>query len=169
MAKKNKEVNLPDAQKDDALFEALGKSKKKKRRKIIITVVAIVLVLAIIAIVGVNALQRSVRERFAASSGEVLSHEVSTGTISTVVSGSGTLTDVDLEAITVPDGVEVTEVLINTNDAITQGDVLATVDMTSVVNVMADIQAEIEALDEQISELRMMKQAIPFMRAFPVV
>ena len=147
MAKKDNEM-----QKDDALFEALGKNKKRKRRKIIITVVSIVLVLAIAAVIGVGALQRKVRQQFASSAGEVLSYDVTTGTISTVVSGSGSLTDVDLTAITVPDGVEITEVLVKTNDAVAEGDILATVDMASVMSAMADLQAEIEELDEQLSD-----------------
>ena len=152
MAKKDNEVKASNVQKDDALFEALGKSKKRKRRKIIITVVSVVLVLAIAAVAGVGILQRKVREEFASSSGEVKSYEVSTGTISTVVSGSGTLADVELESVAVPDGVEITEVLVKTNDAVTEGDILAMVDMASVVSAMADLQAEIETLDEQLSE-----------------
>ena len=138
--------------KDDALFEALGKNKKRKRRRILVTVVSIVTVLAVTGVVGITALQRKVWQEFASSSGEVLAHTVSTGTISTVVSGSGSLTDVDLEAITAPDGVEITEVLVKSNDSVEVGDILATVDMASVVNAMADLQAEIEALDEQISD-----------------
>ena len=139
-------------QRDDALFETLGKNKKRKRRKIIITVVSIVLVLAIIAVVGVSFLQRRVREQFASSQGEVLSYEVTTGSISTVVSGSGSLTDVDLNSITVPEGVEITEVKVKTNQAIAKGDILATVDMASVISAMADLQTQIEDLDEQLSD-----------------
>ena len=148
MKRKEKAV----ASKDDALFEALGKNKKRRRRRILITVVSIAAVLAITGIVGLAALQRKVRQEFASSAGEVLSHIVTTGTISTVVSGSGSLTDVDLEAITVPDGVEITEVLVKANDTVAVGDILATVDMASVVSAMADLQSEIEALDEQISD-----------------
>ena len=62
MAKKDKQGSMTDLQRDDALFETLGKNKKRKRRRIIITVVSIVLVLAIIAVVGVSFLQRRVRE-----------------------------------------------------------------------------------------------------------
>ena len=152
MAKKDKKVDAPSVQKDDALFETLGKNKKKKRRKIIITVVSIVLVLAIIAVTGVSFLQRRVREQFAASQGEVLSYEATTGSISTVVSGSGSLTDVDLNSVTVPEGVEITDVLVKTNQAIAAGDILATVDMASVISAMADLQVQIEELDEQISD-----------------
>ena len=84
MAKKNQQVDMAPLERDDALFAALGKNKKRKRRKIIITVVSIVLVLAIVAVVGVTTLQKRVREEFAASAGEVLSYEVTTGSISTV-------------------------------------------------------------------------------------
>ena len=139
-------------QKDDALFEALGRNKKRKRRRIIITVVSILLVMTIIAATGVTILQKRVREQFASSSGEVQSYTVTTGTISTVVSGSGSLTDVDLNAVTVPDGVEITEVLVKANDTVTAGDILATVDMASVISAMADLQAEIESLDQEISQ-----------------
>ena len=152
MAKKDKQTDMPGLQRDDALFETLGKNKKRKRRKIIITVVSIVLVLAIIAVVGISFLQRRVREQFASNQGEVLSHEVTTGSISTVVSGSGSLTDVDLESITVPDGVEITEVEVKNNQAITRGDILATVDMASVISAMADLQVQIEELDAEISD-----------------
>jgi len=152
MAKKDKQMDVPSVQRDDALFEALGKNKKRKKRRIIITVVSIVLVLAIIAVTGVSFLQRRVREQFVSGSGEVLSYEVSTGSISTVVSGSGSLTDVDLNSITVPEGVEITEVKVKTNQAIAKGDILATVDMASVISAMADLQVQIEDLDEQLSD-----------------
>ena len=152
MAKKDKQTDAPSVQRDDALFETLGKNKKRKRRKIIITVVSIVLVLAIIAVVGVSFLQRRVREQFAFSQGEVLSYEVTTGSISTVVSGSGSLTDVDLNSITVPEGVEITEVKVKTNQAIAKGDILATVDMASVISAMADLKVQVEELDEQLSD-----------------
>ena len=151
MTKKPKTPDAPCVQRDDALFETLGKNKKRKKRKILFTVISIVLVLAIVAVTGVSYLQRQVREQFASSSGEVLSYEVTTGSISTIVSGSGSLTDVDLNSITVPEGVEITEIKVKTNQAITAGDILATVDMASVVSAMADLQVQIEELDTQIS------------------
>lgn len=137
---------------DEALFEALSKNKKRKKRRIIFTVVGVVAVLAIAAVVGVSVLQRRVREQFASQSGEVLSYEVTTGTIRTVVSGSGSLTDEALEEITVPEGVEITEVMIKTNADVAQGDILATVDMSTVKSALAQLQTQIEELDAQISK-----------------
>ena len=139
-------------QKDDALFEALGKSKKRRKNKIIRTVIIIVVVLAVVLVAGVGILQRSVRSRFAAASGEVLSHVVGRGTISTVVSGSGTLANVDTETVSVPAGGEIDEILVEVNDSVVQGDVLATVEMATVRSAMADLQTQIEELDEQISD-----------------
>ena len=63
MAKKKKQTDAPSVQRDDALFEALGKNKKRRKRRIIITVVSILLVLAIIAVTGVGFLRRRVREQ----------------------------------------------------------------------------------------------------------
>lgn len=138
-------------QKDDALFEALGKSKKRKKRKIIRTVVSIVLILALALLAGVSILQRRVREEFASRDLDVLSYEVTTGTISTVVSGSGTLQNVDTEAVTFPAGVELTEILVSYGDVVETGKLIATVDMGSVRTAMSELQTSIEDLDKQIS------------------
>jgi len=147
------EVVQPEPEKrDEALFEALDKNRKRKRKKIIITVAAIVAAVAILAVVGVSLLQRKVREQFGGSGAEVQSHTVAKGTISTVVSGSGSLTDVDLVEVTVPAGVTVNKVHVRKNATVDKGTVLATVDMASVISAMADLQAEIDELDEQISD-----------------
>ena len=152
MANMDNQKDMPELQRDDALFETLGKNKKRKKRKILITVVSILVVIALILVIGVTTLQRRVREQFAASQGEVLSHSVSTGSISTLVSGSGYLTDVDLEEIDVPAGVEISDVEVKRNQTISKGDILATVEMSSVVSAMADLQLQIEDLDDQISD-----------------
>lgn len=155
MAKKDKlsptgGQNPPDLQKDDALFETLGKNKKRKRRRILLAVLSVTLVLAIIVAATVNVLQKRVRQRFNASSGKVLTYEVTTGTISTVVSGSGTLQNVDTQGVSVPSGVDVTEILVEYGDSVTEGSLLATVDPATVRSAMSDIQTQIEALDKQI-------------------
>ena len=146
-----KSVTRQEQEQDDALFETLSKNKKLKKRRIIITVVAIVVVIAIVAVIAVTSLRKSVRDRFASGNGEVLAYEVSTGSINTVVSGSGSLEDVDLESITVPEGVEITEVKAKPKQTVKKGDILAMVDMASVASTLADIQAQIEDLDDELS------------------
>ena len=154
MSKENQQNNHNTSQneKDEALFEALGKSKKKKKRKIVQTVVSIVLILALVLIIGVTVLQRRVREKFASRDLDVLSYEVTTGTVSTVVSGSGTLQNVDTESVTFPAGVELTEVLVEYGDPVETGKLIATVEMGTVRTVMSELQATIQDLDDQISD-----------------
>lgn len=148
----DKKIQPEAAHNDDALFETLNKNKKRKKRRIILTVVCIVAVLLIAAVVGVIFLRRQVRQNLANQSGQVLSATATTGTIQTNVSGSGSLTETDLEAVAVPEGVEVLQVLAKANEAVKQGDVLATVDMATVKSAMAETQAEIDKLDTQIRD-----------------
>lgn len=138
--------------KDDALFEQLSRQKKQRRRKILTTVLVIVLLAALAVTIAVFVLRRRVREKFAGSMDEVLSWQVQTGTLSTVVSGSGVLAEDALEEITVPEGVELLEVKVDSFDTVTQGQVLATVEMSTVLSAMADLQTELEELDEAIHD-----------------
>lgn len=139
-------------QRQDALFEALGKSKKRRRRKILLTVIAIILVAAVVLLAVVSNLRRRVQEKFAFAEEEILSYEAATGTLHTVVSGSGTLEYVDREALTVPAGVEIDEVEAEFGDIVTKGDLLATVDMATVMQALADTQDAIDELDDEISD-----------------
>lgn len=153
--KQNKhEETDPDVSvsKDEALFEALGKSQKKKKKKMIRTIMGIALVLTVVLATGVTVLQRRVRQEFALRDVEVLSYEVTTGTISTVVSGSGTLQNVDTETVALPDGVELTEILVSYGDAVAAGDLIATVDMGTVRSAVSALQTTIEDLDGQIAD-----------------
>ncbi len=155
MSKKNQEEQIlqtGEAANNEALFEALGKSKKRKRRKTIITVLVIVAVVVIAVAIAVHFLQQNVRERFASATNEVLSYTAQTGTISTVVSGSGSLANVDTETVSVPSGVELTEVLVEFGDQVEEGQLLAIADMASVKSALSDLQDTIDDLDDQISE-----------------
>ena len=135
---------------DNALFEELEKKQKKRKRKIIRTVIIVVVSLAVILTAAVIILQRQVRKNFASNAGEVISYEATVGSISTSVSGSGTLTNVDIEEITVPAGVEITEVIAEANSKINEGDVIATVDMASVMSAMSSVQDELDSLDSEL-------------------
>ena len=139
---------------DEELFEALAKTKKRKRRKRIRILLLLLVILAAALFVGTRLLQQRVREQFAATSKEVLSAKAERGTISTLVSGSGMLVNVDTEVVSVPSGVEVTEILVKYGDQVEQGDILATVDMGSVRSAMSALQEEIEALDKEIASAK---------------
>lgn len=158
MSKDNQEKKLaPNGMeeltgRDDALFDELGRSRKKKKRRIVRVVISIVVILAIILTCAVSILRRRVREQFGMDHTNVLSHEVTSGTISTLVSGSGTLANVDTETVTVPEGVTVRDILVEAGETISAGQLLATVDQASVGSAMSKLQETIEDLDDQISD-----------------
>lgn len=138
--------------KDDALFEQLKKNKKRRRRRILITVISIVLVVALILTVAVVYLRGHVRERFGTGNINLRSAQAYTGTLSAVISGKGTLQEDALESISVPAGVTLTEVLVEAGEQVREGQVLATVDMSSVLTAMASLQTALEELDGQIAD-----------------
>ena len=137
---------------EDALFEELGKNKKRRRRKVLTTVLVIILVAAVALVATVGILRQRVRNRFGGDGDDVLTYAAATGTLHTLVSGSGVLEEVDLETISVPSGVEIREVEVSRNQTVSKGDILATVDMSTVMQALADTQSAINDLDKKIGD-----------------
>lgn len=161
MFKKKQENQPPEAinsttpelsARDEALFQVLNRNKKAKKRKLILTVSIILAIVAVVLVVGVSILRRQVRQQFGGTGEEVLSEQVTRGTISTVVSGSGMLTNVDTEVVSLPSDVEITEILVEFGDTVEKGDLLAVANMATVRTAMATLQEEIDDLDDQISD-----------------
>lgn len=138
--------------KDEELFDSLKRSKKARKKKRIRRIAIVVGVLAAVLVAAVLILRRQVRENFAMSGDEVISATVERGTISTVVSGSGMLENVDTETLTLPEGVELTEILAQFGDGFQEGELLATADMASVRSAMSTLQSELDQLDDDIAQ-----------------
>ena len=141
-------------ERDDILFEQLKKAKRRKRRRIIITVVVLLLVLLAGGAAAVFYLRARVNSQFSASTAEVKSFQAITGQISANASGSGSLSYTDFEEVGIPSGVTVDEILVSAGDTLTAGDVIARVDTNSVMSALADVQTQLEELDDQISEAK---------------
>ena len=138
----------------EELFDRLAKEKKQRRRRVARTVVLVIMVIAVILVLLVLSLRRSVEQRFAAAEKEVLTYEVAPGTIHALVSGSGLLEQEDTEKITVPAGVSVDEVIAEAGDPVQTGDLLAKVDMASVMNALSQTQEQLKTLDKRIREAK---------------
>ena len=141
-------------QRAEALFETLSKNKKMRRRRIIRTVLIIIGIIAAILVATVIVLTKRVEKRFAAAAADVQTYQVTTGTIHTIVSGSGVLTEEDLEEITVPSGVEINEVMVDAGDTVLKGDLLATVDMATVMTSLSSLQEQMDELDKSINNAK---------------
>lgn len=138
----------------EELFQRLSQEKKNHRRKIIRTVVITLIVVAAVLVFGVLALRRSVEQRFADAAAQVQQYQAQTGTIHTIVAGSGVLAEVDLEEITVPAGVKVSKTHVEAGDTVSKGDLLATVDIATVMTALSDVQEQLKDLDDQISDAK---------------
>lgn len=121
---------------------------REKLRKIII--------IAVIAIAALTGLALWLRSRVASQFGrqndtEISSAAVTRGSISTSVYGSGRLSDDDVETLDIPSGVELTDIPVSAGDKVEAGDVLASVDLGTVLAAMSDVNDEIASIDTKLA------------------
>lgn len=89
-----------------------------------------------------------------AAQNTIKSESVSTGSLSTTVTGSGTLSSVDATDVTVPSGVTVSEVFCEAGDKVEEGDLLFSVDSASVLSTMQQTQSSIDTLDAKLESAK---------------
>ena len=119
-----------------------------KVRKILIIVALVLLALAVLVLT----LQKRVKSKFAAGDdSDISSAAVTRGSISTSVSGSGILSDDDVEEIEVPAGVELNTIHVRRGDSVEEGALIASVNLNTVLTAMNDKSEEINALDSEIA------------------
>ena len=136
---------------DQALVASIRREKQRKKRRRIIVTVSIVVVLALAIFFGVRAAKKKVSEAVGSMKAPTVSEAiVTTGSISTTVSGSGMLTDADTQQIVLPKGVKLEKILVKAGETVKKGDALATVELSSVMGAMSTVQAELNKLDEQL-------------------
>ena len=129
------------------MFHKGKKVKKSKKKKIISLIV-------VVAVAGTSGavVYRKVRRPVAAATevSKVQTAEVKKGNISNTITGTGNLELDDAEAVLIPSGLTIEDVLVESGDYVSAGTVLANVDSASVQTAMDDIQSELEELDEKI-------------------
>ncbi len=129
------------------------KAKKKHKRKLLITIAVIVAVVLTVIVVGISYARSRISEQFGSSdSSSMESAEVTTGSISTTVSGSGTLAAEDTENVEVPSGLEIADFYVEAGDTVEEGDLIATVTDSSLLTALADLQEELDAIDEKLED-----------------
>ena len=125
-------------------------SKKKGRKKKIVAGVVTVAVLGTAGTVVYSKTQNKAGDH--SEIREAKSTEVTLGTISNTIVGTGNLELDEAQAVTIPSGLTVSEVYVESGDQVSAGTVLASVDKSSVLSAVETVQEEIDELDEKISE-----------------
>ncbi len=137
---------------DENLVEMHRKAKKRKKRKLIATLIIVIVVVLAALTAGIIVLKNKVAQSVGTTESEVESAEVTTGSISTTVSGSGTLANEEEETISVPSSLEILDYYVEEGDAVEEGDLIATVTNASLLSAMSDAQDALDALDEALSD-----------------
>ena len=151
----NGEPTVPaqNTERDEALFNSLQKKKKAKKRRTVRTVILVVVLLALALTAGVIYLRRRVAKSLV-SNDDVSSAKAERGSVSTTVSGSGTLANVEEEEITLPTSVVIDEMVVKANEKVREGDEIATLDKASLLSAMETVQSDLKTLDSQINSAR---------------
>jgi len=113
----------------------------KKRSKVLILLVAVVAVAAVIFLV--NPFQ-------AADQQAVESYTVGRGDVDVTITGSGMLEANDTSDIILPEGIEIDTIFVEKGDVVTEGDVLASLDVASLQYRAAELSSQLTALDQQL-------------------
>ena len=126
-----------------------GKKKTKITGKKVIAGVTSIVLLGAAGTVVYSKVQTS--HSVQGETKEVRSTEVQKGKISNTIVGTGNLELDEAKDVTVPDGLTVKEVFVESGDHVSAGTVLATVDSSSVLEAVENVQSELTELDEKIS------------------
>ena len=122
--------------------------KQNKKRKVIV----IALLTAAVVMGGGIFTKNVLSSRRKKNSAQVLSCEVTTGSVDSTVSATGNITMDTSTDIVSSTGVIVKEVLVETGDEVKKGDVLARLDKTSVVSELIEAKDTKEDLEDQLDD-----------------
>lgn len=132
----------------------MANSRKKNRRRKTLSAVLIVLAILIAgAAVGVKLLRERVTEAYGEKSkNEAQKATVTVGSISTTITGSGTLSAQETAEVSVPGGVALRSLCVAEGNTVGAGDVLAYLDLTSLLTAMNELQEQLDQLDSDIAD-----------------
>ena len=125
-------------------------NRKRGRKKKMIAGAVIVAVLGTAGTVAYSKTKKQPGEH--SETKEARSAEVTLGNISNTIVGTGNLELDEAQAVMIPSGLTVSDVYVESGDQVSAGTVLASVDKSSVLSAVENVQEEIKELDEKISE-----------------
>lgn len=123
--------------------------RRRKIKTYLFTAVTLLIVAALILIPSLM----SVNKPDTLSQVSMVSGTVEHASISTTLSGAGTLAAEEAVKVTIPQGVEITKYLVSNEDVVAEGDAIAKVDRVSVMETISDVQEAMDDLSEEMQEL----------------
>ncbi len=124
----------------------------RKRKHTVGNILMILLIIGALIVSGMLYMKEKVSQTFANDDSSMKSETVTRGSLSTVVSGSGTLAASGIAEVTVPSGVEIDRIFYGEGSEVSDKALLFSVDSASVLSAMKDVQDQIDALDASLEE-----------------
>ena len=122
-------------------------ARKNNAKKYVLSALVI---LAVILLVTLPFLLDASR-RETKSEASILSGTVERGSITTTVSGTGTLSDGESIEIELPDGVRLREYLVHNGDSVKEGDALALVDTVTVMEAISAVKETLTHIESEMT------------------
>lgn len=133
------------------MVKYVRQSKEEARKARLRKALIITLVIAVILAAAVVFFRQRVQDKFASgNTREVETAAVTVGSIKTTVSGSGSLTSEGVLDVELPALVELEDTLVEAGENVEQGQMLATVSVSSVLSTLKQLQEELEDLDKDL-------------------
>jgi len=123
--------------------------KKKTIKNYIFGIVSLVIIAALIIVPFAMEKNQASDEDY-----EIRTTTPENGSVSSTLAGSGTLTSQEAVTVSVPEGVQLTELLVKDGDIVSEGDPIAIVDRVSVMNTVTQVQETLEYLNDEIEDAR---------------
>lgn len=123
---------------------------KRRRKKIMLIIPAAVICVAGAGTVGYFKVAHTKPVQNVTAQAQ--SAEAKKGNLSKTIVGTGNLELAEAEDQDAPSGLEISEVMVESGDEVKEGDALAVVDESSILEAMEQVQDEISQLDESIQE-----------------
>ncbi len=143
-------LELKEKMEADGEVHLIRKPKKGNRHAYLNRIVPVAGLL--LAVAAVKFMTNQHEQTFSRTEASIYSAKVETGSISTVLPGTGTLAEDMAETLDLPENVEITEWYVSNGDIVEEGDRLAKVDKVSVMTAIADVQDKLDALDGKMAE-----------------
>ena len=126
--------------------------RKKVKKSTIVKIVVITGVLVTAAAAGILYLRKYVSTKFADNKQEYTSVQATVQDLSTRVSGTGSLSDTDIEEYEMPENVEIDDVVVEVGDKVEKGQTIAKINTNSVLAAMYEIQHKMDEIDGQLQK-----------------
>ncbi len=116
-------------------------------------VVLVVLLVLVVATIAAAVIMLTLPKQQTSSQESVESALVEQGSVTTTVVGTGTLAHGSSAEVEVPAGVKIKDVLVTSGDTVEEGEALATVEASSVAQVLLEVNEELDSVEEALSSV----------------